>query len=186
MFKQLFAYRVYKSIRRVKCWLLAKRYTVAKIGPNSYLSWGSDISHDLEVGDHVYIGPNCLVGQMVSLGDLTMVGPSVIFMGDDHRYDNVGVPIIFSGRPKLRTTIVGKDVWIGARAVVLSGVNIGDGAIIAAGSVVNRDVAPCSIVGGVPAKHIKWRFPSSDDIEMHLVALNRSDWGDFKYPSRKI
>ena len=55
--------------------------------------------------------------------------------------------------------IVENDVWIGYRATILSGVNIGQGAIIAAGSVVTKDVPPYAIVGGVPAKVIKYRFP---------------------------
>jgi len=53
--------------------------------------------------------------------------------------------------------IVGNDVWIGTKAVILAGVTIGDGAIISAGSLVNEDVMPNSIVGGVPARHLKYR-----------------------------
>mgnify|MGYP000481936999 CR=1 FL=1 len=54
---------------------------------------------------------------------------------------------------------VGNDVWIGARCIVLSGVTIGDGAVVAAGSVVTDDVEPYAVVGGVPAERLKWRFP---------------------------
>lgn len=59
---------------------------------------------------------------------------------------------------KGRRTLIGSDVWIGANAIVLSGITIGDGAIIAAGSVVSRDVPPYAIVGGVPARVIRFRF----------------------------
>ncbi len=55
-------------------------------------------------------------------------------------------------------TTIGNDVWIGANVIVKSGVTIGDGSIIAAGAVVTKDVAPFSVIGGVPAKHIKLRF----------------------------
>ncbi len=55
--------------------------------------------------------------------------------------------------------VVGNDVWIGTRAIILSGVKIGDGAIIGAGAVVTKDVQPYEIVAGVPAKYIKRRFP---------------------------
>ena len=58
--------------------------------------------------------------------------------------------------------IIGSDVWIGARAIVRDGVNIGHGAVIGAGALVTKDVAPYSIVGGVPARLIRMRF--SDDI----------------------
>lgn len=65
--------------------------------------------------------------------------------------------------------VIGNDVWIGAGATILRGVNIGDGAIIAAGAVVTKDVEPYSIVGGVPAKHIKYRF--TEHIIERLVQL---------------
>jgi serine acetyltransferase len=54
--------------------------------------------------------------------------------------------------------IIGNDVWIGAKATIMSGITIGDGAIVAAGSVVVKDVEPYSMVGGNPAKHLKFRF----------------------------
>lgn len=56
------------------------------------------------------------------------------------------------------SVVVGNDVWIGSHALIMGGVNIGDGAIIGAGAVVTKDVAPYSVVGGVPAKPIKYRF----------------------------
>src|SRR5690606_6383856 len=55
-------------------------------------------------------------------------------------------------------TIIGNDVWIGANAIIKSGISIGDGAIIASGAVVTKNVEPFSVVGGVPAKHLKYRF----------------------------
>lgn len=61
--------------------------------------------------------------------------------------------------------VIGNDVWVGAQVTILNGITIGDGAIVAAGAVVTKDVEPYSIVGGVPAKHIKWRF-SEDKIAL--------------------
>jgi carbonic anhydrase/acetyltransferase-like protein (isoleucine patch superfamily) len=57
-----------------------------------------------------------------------------------------------------RQTIIGNDVWIGARAILIDGITVGDGAVIGAGAVVTKDVPPYAIVGGVPAKIIKYRF----------------------------
>jgi acetyltransferase-like isoleucine patch superfamily enzyme len=74
---------------------------------------------------------------------------------------------------------IGNDVWIGANSIILSGVSIGDGAVIAAGAVVNRDVAPYSVVGGVPAKHIKYRLK-----EDQIKALLDIEWWD--WPMDKI
>lgn len=73
---------------------------------------------------------------------------------------------------------IGHDVWIGAGAQVLSGVSVGDGAIIAAGAIVTRDVAPYAIVGGNPARLIRYRF--TPDRIAHLLALQWWDWSEDK------
>lgn len=70
--------------------------------------------------------------------------------------------------------IIGSDVWIGYEAVVMAGVTIGDGAIIAARAVVTKDVPPYTIVGGVPAKPIRRRFP--EETTERLLALRWWDW----------
>lgn len=75
---------------------------------------------------------------------------------------------------KNATITIGNDVWIGANAIILPGVKIGDGAIIAAGAVVTKDVEPYAIVGGVPAKVIKYRF--SHDMIILLLRLKWWDW----------
>lgn len=72
-----------------------------------------------------------------------------------------------------KRTIIGSDVWIGSRAMVMDGVKIGDGAIIAAGSVVTKDVPPFAIVGGAPAKLIRYRF--SDEV---IARLQKIKWWD--------
>jgi carbonic anhydrase/acetyltransferase-like protein (isoleucine patch superfamily) len=57
--------------------------------------------------------------------------------------------------------VIGNDVWMGAGSLILGGINIGDGAVIAAGAIVTRDVEPYSVVGGIPAKLIRYRFPEN-------------------------
>ena len=70
-------------------------------------------------------------------------------------------PIISSLMPeKRKTVVIGNDVLISINAVILSGVKIGDGAVVGAGAVVTKDVEPYEIVGGIPARHIGWRLPS--------------------------
>jgi len=73
---------------------------------------------------------------------------------------------------------IGNDVWVGFRAIILSGVSIGDGAVIAAGAVVSGDVAPYAIVGGVPSRLIRYRFPP--DMIKRLLAMQWWDWEEEK------
>ena len=72
--------------------------------------------------------------------------------------------------------VIGNDVWIGFEAVILSGVTIGDGAVIGTRAVVTKDVSPYTIVGGVPAKPIRKRF--SDDVISELLKLRWWDWSE--------
>lgn len=73
-----------------------------------------------------------------------------------------------------RPVAIGNDVWIGANVVILPGVEVGDGAILAAGAVVTKDVKPYSIVGGVPARHIRYRFPA--EMREKLLAVKWWTW----------
>jgi acetyltransferase-like isoleucine patch superfamily enzyme len=110
---------------------------------------------------------------MVEIGSYSMLGPEVMVTGGDHLWDKPGVPMIFSGRPVLRKTIIGPDVWIGARAIVRAGVQIGRGAIVGAGAVVTHNVPEYEIHCGVPARRVKERFEGSRDREMHDSMLDR-------------
>lgn len=100
-------------------------------------------------------------------GDVAFVGRS------DHRYDEIGKTIWDSPRGIPLLTIVQDDVWIGYRAIILSGVTIGRGSVVAAGAVVTSDVEKYSIVAGVPAKVVAKRF-SPDDIKRHEKLLGTS------------
>ena len=102
-----------------------------------------------------------------------MLANDVHILGGDHNFEKVGIPIIFSGRGNMRETIIGDDVWIGAYSIIMSGVHIGNGAIVAAGSVISKDVAPYSIVGG-NNKLIRMRFDSQENIQIHEVMLKTS------------
>lgn len=140
---------------------------------STFLAGGfSDISRDLIAGAYTYIGPGCEIGPGVELGAYTMIGPSVKIIGNDHIFNVPGTPVIFSGRPPFKRTLIGRDVWIGAGAIIISGVTIHDGAIVAAGSVVTKDIEAFSIVGGVPAHFIKQRFEEQGDEQKHLSFLD--------------
>jgi virginiamycin A acetyltransferase len=86
---------------------------------------------------------------------------------------------LFAGRAFRGDTVVGNDVWLGYQALVMPGVRIGDGAIVAARSVVTRDVPPYAVVGGNPAGVVKQRFP--DEVVAELLAIRWWDW-----PAEKV
>lgn len=151
-------------------------YVHRRLGLNAvdrdfYVVLPARISPDLVAGAHSFANRGCDIGPRVTLGRYVLLGPEVAIVGDDHRTDVPGVPIIFADRPALRPTVVEDDVWIGMRSIIIAGVRIGRGSIIAAGSVVTKDVAPYSIVGGVPARLIRERFTDPVQRAAHDAVL---------------
>lgn len=124
-------------------------------------------------GSNIYIGHNCHFGANVKFNSYIMLGSNVSFVGGDHNYRDIGNYMFFSGRDKLKNIIIEDDVWIGHGSIILQNITIGKGSIIAAGSVLTKDVEPYSIVGGNPAKLIKKRFTLSE-IRMHENQLRRN------------
>jgi acetyltransferase-like isoleucine patch superfamily enzyme len=108
-----------------------------------------------------------------------MFGPNVTILTGDHEIERVGIPMCFVKDKSLSRSAgvhICDDVWIGANSTILKGVHIGEGAVVAAGSLVNKDVPRYSIVAGVPAKVIKYRF-DNDQMEAHSAALRKRGLG---------
>lgn len=139
------------------------------------------------IGDHTYIQKratlfNADIGKFCSIASGVSIGPGM------HKTDRVSThpafylkdtPLLkkFSDKDlfiSYKRTSIGHDVWIGEKAIVLDGITIGHGAIIAASSVVTKDVAPYSIVGGIPAKHIRSRFD-----ETKIEGLLKLEWWNY-------
>ena len=112
----------------------------------------------LRVGDHSNIGPYSYIGcsGFIEIGRNVMMGPRVNLMSENHAFTRTDIPMKEQGVTRSFIRIE-DDVWIGVNATILAGVTVGRGAIIAAGAVVTKDVAPFTVVGGVPAKLIKER-----------------------------
>lgn len=113
----------------------------------------------MEIGSYVFINhhTNFSTPHGMKIGDYVMIGPYCFFGSVHHEFDDYKTPMIFQ-KPEIRPINIEDDVWIGANVTVLGGVTIGRGSIVAAGAVVTKDVEPFSIVGGVPAKLIRYRF----------------------------
>lgn len=137
---------------------------------NTIYPW-SEMSN-VTLGDFSFVARECKLANAI-IGKFTCVGPEVVCGLGRHPSRNfVSVhPIFYSVRRQAQITFaahsgfqefapitIGNDVWIGARAIILDGVTIGDGAIVGAGAVVARDVPPYAVVGGVPARIIRYRF----------------------------
>lgn len=94
----------------------------------------------------------------ITIGDNVLIGPNCVIASCEHSFEDPHVPIC-KQPVKYAEITIGDDVWIGANAFIKCGVKIGSGSVIAAGSVVTKDVPPYAVVGGVPAKVLKFRDP---------------------------
>lgn len=113
-------------------------------------------------GNHIGIGNNCLINELVrldnvSIGNNVMIARESIVLGKMHESADPNIPMTSQGVKDVQRTIIEDDVWLGLRVVVMPGVHIRTGCIIAAGGVVTKDTEPFGIYGGVPAKLIKKR-----------------------------
>lgn len=140
--------------------------TDSAMGDYSYLGRRSRLIH-ARVGKFCSISNDCAIG--MGTHSLNNISTSSLFTA--HK-NGTGVSWtnenLFEEHSYVR---IGNDVWIGQRAMVMGGVSIGNGAVIGAGAIVTKDVPPYAIVGGVPAKIIRYRFP--DDV---IEKLEFSKW----------
>jgi len=122
------------------------------------------------MGAYSFINVECILNTNVELGRYVMLGPRVAIVGGDHVFDVPGVPTVFSGRGTIGKTKIEDDVWLGYGVIVMSGIRVGRGAIVAAGSVVTKDIPPYEIHAGVPNKKIRDRF-DAEQIAIHEKML---------------
>lgn len=129
-------------------------------GKNSFIDYGSYIRYPsrIEIGDNVTINRGCKLfasffkrDVKIKIGNNIAIAPDVSFFAAGHDYHYYDLPDI------AESIIVEDNVWIGGKSIILQGVTIGEGAVVAAGSVVSKDVEPYTIVGGNPARFIKKR-----------------------------
>ena len=171
-------------LRRVQTWL-------AVVSKSSYLTHGHDLHvgkgtrlwapKRLTIGDCVYIGKQVHIEANCRIGNYCLLANRVAIVGrHDHDFSAVGFPMRFApwvGSKRFPSphadeeAVVEDDVWLGFGAVVLTGVTVGRGSVVAAGSVVASDIAPYSIAGGVPAKVLGQRFADPATVARHEAAI---------------
>ena len=124
------------------------------------------------LGNNVQFGPYCNVSVDATIGNNVLIAGRVCFLaGNDHSFDSPERLIWDSPRGEEKPIVVEDDVWIGNGVNILGGVTIGCGSVIAAGAVVTKDVPPCEVWGGVPARKIRDRFKTTEDKNKHLYYL---------------
>lgn len=169
-------------VRRLRGFVRNLRWGLSHICTTNDIQKPRAISPDLVMGKFGFIGCGAWICPKVVLANYVMIAPECAILGGDHNIDVCGVPIIFSGRPDILETNIENDVWIGYRVTIMAGVTIGRGAVVAAGSIVTKDVPAYSIVAGVPAKPVGMRF-SKEDISCHDVMLSKPAFcGDYAAP----
>ncbi len=115
-------------------------------------------SGNISIGNYVYIGPEAYFWGIggIRIDDHVIFGPRVTIMTSNHRYEGAEL-LPYDGTTILEPVHICSYVWVGACSIIVPSVTIGEGAVVAMGSVVTRDVPPCAVVGGNPAEVIKYR-----------------------------
>jgi acetyltransferase-like isoleucine patch superfamily enzyme len=155
-----------------------------KIGKNATVM-DNCIVNNANIGKYSYINRNTLI-QNATIGNYCSIANDVMIGLGAHPLDMISTsPVFYRVHNPLNVTVVkqnsdfieykhinvGNDVWIGAKALIMDGVTIGDGAVIAAGAVVTKDVPAYAIVGGTPAKLIKYRQD-----EKNIAEISKTQW----------
>ena len=147
--------RIWQSIRSWICFpLFARCGKNVNVEHKAFFHSGRDIS----IGDNSGIGVRANLSGRITIGTNVMMGKDVVIMTTNHKYDRIDIPMNQQGFQVEDPVEIGNDVWIGDRVVILPGVKVGSHSIIAAASVVTKNVEEYAIVGGNPAKIIRSRL----------------------------
>ena len=159
-------------------WYFSLRHRWVKFGQAVHVQLGcffGGIEKKIELGNKVGIGFNCFFLCKCKIGSNVLIASNCSFVNrHDHRYDIVGVNMWDSGPGDLGEVVLENDVWIGQTSTILAPVVVGRGAIVAAGSVVTRDVPAYSIVAGNPARVVRMRFTENQIIEHESCVTDSS------------
>lgn len=149
--------------QNLKRWLLHRKKV--KVMP------GTIINGQTAIGFNTYIGYNCLISSC-SIGNYVSIGNNVNIGHGEHLIDEISTNALFYEEKSVLTKLpllIEDDVWIGTGAIILRGVKVGRGAIVGAGAIVTKNVPPYSIVVGVPAHVLKYRFSIDRILEIEAT-----------------
>jgi len=161
-------------------------HETAIIDPGAQIGDGSRIWHFVHVCGGARIGRDCSLGQNVFVGNRVVIGNNIKIQNNVSVYDNVileddvfcGPSMVFtnvynprsavSRKDEYRDTVVRRGATLGANCTIVCGVTIGEYAFVAAGAVINRDVAPYALMAGVPARRIGWMSRHGERLDLPL------------------
>jgi len=149
-----------RLLRACDRFLNLKRGTNFQVGSNCliYPTRFITVKNNSSFGRNVIISTSESGQSPISIGNDVMLAQHVMLIGGNHSFTRTDIPISCQGEGKQGPIIIEDDVWIGARSIVLTGVTIGKGSIVGAGSVVTRNIPPYSIAAGNPARIINKRY----------------------------
>ncbi len=143
---------------------LGNNVTIAKFTTIQCTGVIRNLGQGLQIGDNSAVGAYSFIGAQggIKIGSNVIIGPRVSFHAENHLYSDPNTPIRLQGESR-QGIIVEDDCWIGAGSIILDGVHISQGSIIAAGSVVTKNIPPHSVMAGVPARLIKNRSEATSE-----------------------
>lgn len=156
-----------------------KKMMFCACGKNVKIGKGGNFTYQsISIGHDVFIGSGARFrnNKRITIGNYIMFGPNVTIFGGNHEFSTPGVYMFSAGEEKTERDIsvtICDDVWIGGGAKIMSGVTIGRGCVIAAGSIVTKSCEPYGIYAGVPAKRLRDRFTAAQ-IKIHEEKLQIS------------
>lgn len=154
--------RYWKGFNRFRVFYVSRILKIIEPDKNSRFQHNIYIGNgkNVKIGKHCQINEHTFI-QGATIGNYVMIAPHVSLLANTHKYNSTEIPMILQGEEKGNSIIIEDDVWIGRNVIIMPGITIKKGSIVAAGAVVTKDVSEYSIVGGVPAKIIKMRKQQS-------------------------
>ncbi len=134
------------------------RRIISKCGKNVNIEHNAKFTPGLELGERSGIGISCEINGRVKIGNCVMMGPEVVIYTSGHTFDSTDIPMMDQGSTEEKPVVIGNDVWLGRRVMIMPGVHIGDGCVIGAGAVVTKDIPEYSVAVGIPARVVKSRL----------------------------
>ena len=172
-----------KTIDRLLMYIYRSQFKVCGKQVHFYPTKSELYYKTIEIGNKVYIGPGAMflaAHSSIKIGNNVIFGPNVSIVGGNHSTHIIGKFMSDYKLTDKRVTddlpvIIEEDVWVGTGAIILNGVHIGRGAIVAAGALLTKNVPPYAVVGGVPAKVIKFRWDVVDIIKHEILLYKETD-----------